>query len=197
METKDIFKDKKFLTEQLLYNCVMYLPLDEMDIKENDTVLEIISAAEDDNTKLSDAKKEIELYLPVIKSILENDETLGQCVINDFSWLDKDGDGKQDHPVNGMQACTFTNPSTKDTFVTFRGTPSGAWLDNGKMMIGLTEFCEDYTDNDGNTFKYMSSMQVEAVKYIDKLLGKYGENWFEGGKKTLSDIQKAEMKLYW
>jgi len=112
-------------------------------------------------------------------------------VISDISWLDKDGDGEKDYPPNGMQACTFTNPTTEATFVTFRGTPSGAWIDNAKKMIGLKEYCKDYTDADGNTYKYMSSMQVESVKYIEELLDEYGDSWFDGGDKYLIGHSKG------
>ena len=94
-----------------------------------------------------------------------------------MNWEDNDNDGKQDNPDNGMVACTFTNPQTGATFVTFRGTPDGAWVDNAKMLLGELMHCKSEKVVNGDTWNYLSPMQAEAVEYMNSLVKKYGTDW--------------------
>ena len=73
-----------------------------------------------------------------------------------MNWEDNDNDGKQDNPDNGMVACTFTNPQTGATFVTFRGTPDGAWVNNAKMLLGELMHCKSEKVVNGDTWNYLS-----------------------------------------
>lgn len=154
-----MYTTRMFLEEQLLYQLVMYLPLEQLAVKENQTIQEIVSAA--DHEKLT-----------VIRLILAKRKTLENSRIQHLSWADYNQDGKQDHPLEGMQAAVFINPQSGSQFVTFRGTPKGAWLDNAKMLIGDLSYCKDFTDLEGKIWHYLSPMQAEAMEYIKALIEK-------------------------
>jgi len=168
-----------FLEEQQIYEMIVYLPVNDLKLNDGTTVNDILQ----DVSKLqalSDSEQDI---LKGIQSIINNNKDLGNCTIGDMSWNDNNGDGKPDHPANGMQACTFTNPKTGDTFVTFRGTPAGSWVDNAKMLLGILKHCRSAKDLNGNEWRYTSPMQAEAVGYMNSLIEQYGNDW-------LADEQK-------
>ncbi len=75
-------------------------------------------------------KNAIAENLPKIKAILKDRPELGKAKISNMSQKDNDRDGKPDYSVYSMQACTFE--SDDHIYVFFRGTPKGAWLDNGQ-----------------------------------------------------------------
>lgn len=75
-------------------------------------------------------KNAIAENLPKIKAILKDRPELGKAKISNMSWKDNDRDGKPDYSVYSMQACKFELDD--HIYVYFRGTPKGAWLDNGQ-----------------------------------------------------------------
>lgn len=162
----------EFLLEQLLYQIVMYLPLEELGVEDGDTIADIVAWSE--VKEVSDTAKE---YLSCITVILEQRGNLGDNRIRNLSWLDYDGDGKKDHPPTGMVAAVFVNEGSGSLYVAFRGTPKGAWLDNAKMLIGDKKYNQDFTDPGGTVWRYCSPMQAEAMEYISELIGNRGEVW--------------------
>lgn len=162
-----------FLTEQLLYQLLLYLPLEQLELTEGKTVAEIVkdvgTYCEKDSVQGID--------LRAVTAILRQAPELGDSFIGDLSWGDYDQNGKADYPVKGMRACTFTNPHDDTVFVVFQGTPSGAWLDNAKALVGDRSYCKEYTDWNGVKWEYMSPMQVEAVEYVKEVLERAGNQW--------------------
>jgi len=162
-----------FLLEQLLYQLLMYLPLEQLELTEGKTVAEIVkdvgSHCEKDSIEGID--------LRAITAILRQAPELGDSFIGDLSWGDYNQNGKADYPVKGMRACTFTNPHDNTVFLVFRGTPSGAWLDNAKALVGDPSYCKEYTDWNGRTWEYMSPMQAEAMEYVKGVLERAENQW--------------------
>ena len=176
MNEENGYLSQNFLEEQEIYELIVYLPVTDMDLDNDRTINDII---EDANTMREENKlKASELnILKSIESIIMKNNDLGKSIISDMSWRDNDSDGKADHPANGMQACTFTNLQTGATFVTFRGTPDGAWVDNSKMLLGELMHCKSAKVVNGDTWNYLSPMQAEAVEYMNSLVNKYGTDW--------------------
>ena len=81
----------------------------------------------------------------ILEQAVEADPSLGQLRI-----------GNQSHIMGydtGTNACTFTTPDGDTTYIAFRGTSDGEWLDNG---IGMTQ---------------TSTIQQErAVEYFDQVV---------------------------
>jgi len=92
-----------------------------------------------------------------------------------MSWQDHDNDTKEDHPYDGMQAAVFTKGN--EVNIVYRGTPDGSWIDNAEMEIGTSDYSKCYVDKHGNTYNYLSSMQIEAMGYMDNLLRENGDKW--------------------
>ena len=161
-----------WLYEQLLYQLLMYQSLDTYDLQENQTVEEVVHMLQ--GCEVGTGMKLIELILKQYPRFQYN-------TIGNISWLDHDDDGNPDYPPNGLQVCTFRNPEANTCSVAFRGTPRGAWLDNAKMLIGDTAYCQPFTDLDGRQWSYLSPMQAEAMEYIKWLIGKYGDEWYQSG----------------
>lgn len=161
-----------WLYEQLLYQLLMYQSLDTYEQLENQTVGEIVHMLQG---------CEVGTGLKFIELILKRYPQLQHNTIGNISWLDHDDDGKPDYPPDGLQVCTFWNQNTNVCSVVFRGTPRGAWLDNAKMLIGDTSYCQPFTDLEGQHWNYLSPMQAEAMEYIKGLIGRYGEEWQQSG----------------
>lgn len=162
-----------FLTEQILYQLLMYLSLERLELTEGKTVAEIVK-----NVGAYCEKGSVQgIDLRAITAILRQAPELGDSFISDLSWGDYDQNGKADYPVKGMRACTFTNPHDDTVFVVFRGTPSGAWLDNAKALVGDRSYCKEYTDWNGVKWEYMSPLQVEAMEYVKEVLERAGNQW--------------------
>ena len=120
------------LQEKALYDLVQYLPLDDLNLYKGHNINYIVEQAIKADDLSEEAQQAIEDNLPTIKAILKDRPELGEAKITNMSWQDNDHDGKPDHPVLGMQACTFERED--QVYISFRGTPKRAWLDNGKAF---------------------------------------------------------------
>ena len=118
------------LQEKILYDIIQYLPLDKLDLEDSNNINQIIRQAEKRKNLGESEKNAIAENLPKIKAILKDRPELGKAKISNMSWKDNDRDGKPDYSVYSMQACTFELDD--HIYVSFRGTPKGAWLDNGQ-----------------------------------------------------------------
>ena len=119
------------LQEKILYDIIQYLPLSKIEIDKNLDINSIIKIIEKEADGLEEHyQNAIAENLPKIKAILKDRPELGKATISNMSWKDNDGDGKPDYSVYSMQACTFELDD--HVYVSFRGTPKGAWLDNGQ-----------------------------------------------------------------
>lgn len=164
---------RDFLSEQLLYQLLLYLPLEKLELTEGEMVHEIVREA----GIHCGADSVEDINLQAITVILRQAPELGAVFIGNLSWGDYNQNGKADYPIKGMQACTFTNPLDDTIFVVFRGTPPGAWLDNGKALIGDPSYCREYMDWNGTKWEYMSPMQVEAMEYVQEVIAREGDQW--------------------
>ena len=112
----------KDLQEKALYDIIQYLPLDKLDIRDKDNIVNIVnqtirkekewekikdSLKKEEREKIEAAQKAIAENLPAIEAILKDRPELGEARISNMSWKDNDGDKKKDHNPKGMQACTF------------------------------------------------------------------------------------------
>lgn len=171
---------RQFLEEQVLYHILMYLPLEKLEIKDRQRLEEIMTAVETryQEGRLAESDKRlIGNFLPAIQGILKRRTDLSDVRIQNLSWLDYDWDGKKDYPPNGLLAATFVNVQADALFVTFRGTPRGAWLDNAKMLIGSPRYCQDFEDSSGHVWHLLSPMQAEAMEYTGQLVGNRFKGW--------------------
>ena len=121
------------LQEKALYDIVQYLPLSSVYLKEGNTLNDVIKIIESSDELSDNEQKAIEENLPVIKLILKDRPELGKAKISNMSWKDNDGDGKRDYDPEGMQACTFERDN--QVYISFRGTPKRAWIDNAKGFV--------------------------------------------------------------
>ena len=113
--------------EQIAFQAVQYLRLDDPKYKKADTLSKILVAAKDK------PKEDEIVYIEALESIIgENGsyKDLGDAKIVDKSW---DTEGTQFN-IKGFQACAFE--FNGEINVCFRGTPDGAWIDNGYGMAG-------------------------------------------------------------
>lgn len=197
MNEQDPFQSEEFLEEQLVYQMLVYLPLQSLEIEQNSTVEFILATAKDNPELLGTDHTDI---IKGVDAILDRRPDIKNSVIDNMSWLDSDGDGKADHPPNGMEACTFNNKVTdpdtgevlkNDTFVTFRGTSGGAWIDNAKMIIGNLKHCRQTEGIDGTKWDYMSPMEAEALEYMNTLIAKDGAAWKMEGNQYLIGHSKG------
>lgn len=120
------------LQEKALYDMVQYLPLPELNLQNGNSIKEIVKLAEKRMGLLDFVQDAISANLPTIRAILKDRPELGEAKISNMSWKDNNHDGKPDHPVVGIQACTFEREN--QVYIVFRGTPKRAWLDNGKAL---------------------------------------------------------------
>ena len=121
------------LQEKALYDIVQYLPLSSVYLKEGNTLNDVIKIIESSDELSDNEQKAIAENLPVIKAVLRDRPELGKAKISNMSWKDNDGDGKRDYDPEGMQACTFERDN--QVYISFRGTPKRAWIDNAKGFV--------------------------------------------------------------
>ncbi|MBQ8741636.1 MAG: DUF2974 domain-containing protein [Clostridia bacterium] len=100
---------------------------------------------------------------------------------------------------SGLTACSFTNQHG-ETFVAFRGTGKGEWIDNGEGLSGVPE------ENTYKTYEksgivlsrktlkhdYATDQQVEALNWFYSIAAKNG--WTKDNKITLSGHSKGGNK---
>ena len=123
-ETRDMASDRptdKDLQEKALYDIIQYLPLDSIDIYNNDSITNIVnntvkkeqylgkikdSLKKEEKEKIEAAQKAIAKNLQAIEAILKERPELGEARISNMSWKNNDGAGNNDHDPEGMQAWT-------------------------------------------------------------------------------------------
>ena len=173
----DDYASKEFMTNEVFYNEVLYLPLNQLKLSDTasmDTIVEeskrLISRLDTEEERQA-LKNQVER----IEGMIKNNSELKDVVISNMSWQDHDNDTKEDHPYDGMQAAVFTKGD--EVNIVYRGTPDRSWIDNAEMEIGTSDYSKCYVDKYGNTYNYLSPMQIEAMEYMDKLLKEHGDEW--------------------
>ena len=173
----DDYASKEFMINEVFYNEVLYLPLNQLKLSDTasmDTIVEeskkLISTLETEEERQA-LKNQVEH----IEGMIKNNSELKDVVISNMSWQDHDNDTKEDHPYDGMQAAVFTKGD--EVNIVYRGTPDRSWIDNAEMEIGTSDYSKCYVDKYGNTYNYLSPMQIEAMEYMDKLLKEHGDEW--------------------
>lgn len=109
----EVFDNQELLIQQQFFNTVSYLPFKELhDIRDGATRSEILVYTQTHINTLEEgaSKEETKRNLEDLQSMIEHypELNLGKAIIDDMSWGDNNSDGKADHPIEGMQACTFT-----------------------------------------------------------------------------------------
>lgn len=192
----DVFENQELLLQQQFFNTVSYLPFDKLsDIPNKEKISKVLKKAELEIPKMKDgpAKEEAKSTLRALQTMITQhpELELDKAIIHDMSWKDNDQDNKPDYPIKGMQACAFST-SNGDTFVAFRGTPAGSWVDNAKMLLGSLLYSEKFVDREGRTWNYLSSMQEDGMRYMEGLLEKHKGEWMSGdGKRYLTGHSKG------
>lgn len=168
---------EEMLADQVFYNEILYLPLKDLGISGEVSVEKIIEKSKDRINELETEKEKQTLTKQVeyLEVMISHNSELKDVKISDMSWQDSNNDSKEDHPYDGMQAAVFTKGN--EVNVVFRGTPDKSWIDNAEMEIGASDYSKCYVDKNGNTYNYLSPMQIEAMEYIDKLLREHSDEW--------------------
>lgn len=93
-------------------------------------------------------------------------------MIGNKSWTKESGE----FDSQGFQACTFTLPEKSggngEINVCFRGTPDGAWIDNGYGMAGGEYLIPYENAQQGVTNLGVSPMQHNALEYMQSIIDK-------------------------
>lgn len=145
----------------MLLSSLMYLDIDGVNRNGKDTLGDLIpSQIRDDGSG----------EYQVLRDALEKDAggELRNLRVRDFSV----NDGVE---FANTGACMIENPATGESYVVYRGTQDGEWVDNG---IGMAE-------------KY-TTQQKNASAYLDYLAEKYG--WEEEGKVIVTGHSKGGNK---
>ena len=168
---------EEMLADQVFYNEILYLPLKDLGISGKVSVEKIIEKSKDRINELKTEKEKQTLTKQVeyLEVMISHNSELKDVKISNMSWQDSNNDSKEDHPYDGMQAAVFTKGN--EVNVVFRGTPDKSWIDNAEMEIGASDYSKCYVDKNGNTYNYLSPMQIEAMEYIDKLLREHSDEW--------------------
>lgn len=149
--------------EQIAFQAVQYLRLDDPKYKKADTLSKILVAAKDK------PKEDEIVYIEALESIIgENGsyKDLGDAKIVDKSW---DTEGTQFN-IKGFQACAFE--FNGEINVCFRGTPDGAWIDNGYGMAGGDYLIPYENAEQGVSNLGVSPMQHNALEYMQSIVDK-------------------------
>lgn len=173
----DDYASKEFMTNEVFYNEVLYLPLNQLDLSDTASIDTIVDESKKLISRLDteEEKQALKNQVDHIEGMIKNNSELKDVVISNMSWQDHDNDKNEDHPYDGMQAAVFTKGD--EVNIVYRGTPDRSWIDNAEMEIGTSDYSKCYVDKYGNTYNYLSPMQIEAMKYMDKLLKEHGDEW--------------------
>ena len=173
----DDYASKEFMTNEVFYNEVLYLPLNQLDLSDTASIDTIVDESKKLISRLDteEEKQALKNQVDHIEGMIKNNSELKDVVISNMSWQDNDNDKNEDHPYDGMQAAVFTKGN--EVNVVYRGTPDRSWIDNAEMEIGTSDYSKCYVDKYGNTYNYLSPMQIEAMEYMDKLLKEHGDEW--------------------
>ena len=173
----DDYASKEFMTNEVFYNEVLYLPLNQLDLSDTANMETIIKGSKEliPTLKTEEERQALKNQVECVEGMIKNNSELKDVVISNMSWQDHDNDTKEDHPYDGMQAAVFTKGD--EVNIVYRGTPDRSWIDNAEMEIGTSDYSKCYVDKYGNTYNYLSPMQIEAMEYMDKLLKEHGDEW--------------------
>lgn len=129
----DDYASKEFMTNEVFYNEVLYLPLNQLDLSDTANMETIIKGSKEliPTLKTEEERKALKNQVERIEGMIKNNSELKDVVISNMSWQDHDNDTKEDHPYDGMQAAVFTKGN--EINVVYRGTPDRSWIDNAEM----------------------------------------------------------------
>ena len=173
----DDYASKEFMINEVFYNEVLYLPLNQIDLSDSANMDDVIDKTKEliPTLETEEERQALKNQVEHIEGMIKNNSELKDVVISNMSWQDHDNDTKEDHPYDGMQAAVFTKGD--EVNIVYRGTPDRSWIDNAEMEIGTSDYSKCYVDKYGNTYNYLSPMQIEAMEYMDKLLKEHGDEW--------------------
>ena len=173
----DNYVSEEFIISEIFYNEVLYLPLNQLKLKESASMQTVIEESKKliPKLKTEEEQKVITKQVEYLEKMMEQNKDLKDVTISHMSWQDHNNDGKPDHPYGGMQAAVFTKGEVVN--VVFRGTPDESWIDNAEIEIGTSDYSKCYVDQYGNTYNYLSPMLIEGLEYVDKLLKENGDKW--------------------
>jgi len=161
---------EKKVVEQIAYQTVLYFPLNSEKFQNEETLSDILKVATD-NPGLVEQP-----YVDALQSIIGENGSypeLGEAVVGNKSWTEESGG----FDSNGFQACTFTLPEKfggqGEINVCFRGTPDGAWIDNGYGMAGGEYLIAYKNARQGVSDLGVSPMQHHALEYMQSIVDKY------------------------
>ena len=149
--------------EQIAFQAVQYLRLDDPKYKKADTLSKILVAAKDK------PKEDEIVYIEALESIIgENGsyKDLGDAKVVDKSW---DTEGTQFN-ITGFQACACE--FNGEINVCLRGTPAAAGIDNGYGMAGGDYLIPYENAEQGVSNLGVSPMQHNALEYMQSIVDK-------------------------
>lgn len=164
------------VTEQAIYNMVMYMPLDKLKVKKGDSIGEIIKKADTNIDTVKGIDK------AVLQSLIEfeqshPDSDVLKATISNMSYM---SDDKLIQNTGAFSAAVFTDPDGNKS-VNFRGTPARAWMDNADGLSGILRAVYELN---GNKWNYLSEIDKAALDYYQDIreeLKKDGKDITIGG----------------
>ena len=168
--------EKKVL-EQIAYQTALYFPLDHKELSNCNDLQSILNRSKEilqneiEEGKTEDLFVDPE-YIEGLEAIIGEDGSypeLGKAMIGNKSWTKESGE----FDSQGFLACTFTLPKGNGEInVCFRGTPDGAWIDNGYGMAGGEYLIPYENTQQGVTNLGVSPMQHNALEYMQSIIDK-------------------------
>mgnify|MGYP000989126929 CR=1 FL=1 len=160
------YVSEETIINEVFYNEVLYLPLDDIKLRDNANMKEVLESTKEYMSTLKSEKdqKALKEKVEYLEGMIEHNEDLKDVTISNMSWKDNDGDGKMDHNPKGMQVCTFERDD--QVYISFRGTPARSWIDNAKAFVENLEKSEVFF----NIFTFTTSVvNPESVVVSDRV----------------------------
>lgn len=152
--------EESAVLEQVAYQTALYLPLQDWESEDLTSLGSIISFANKNYAQFGD---ETQTYIDTLNEICDQHPEFKSAELKNASW-----DNEAQFPPEGFRACVFQRGD--ELSVCYRGTPEGAWVDNGKGMTGVVdaEYLEKYVC-DGVEVS-VSPMQLCAIEYMQAVI---------------------------
>jgi len=172
LETPTWAGQSDVVIEQLFFNTVMYLPLHYLTIRDNGdmTVQQIITQIHD---RASDVNDPFEISdstatnLEYLEAISRTHPNLMSATISNYSGNMTRLATNSPFDWRAISAATFTTSDARSS-ISFRGTPEGAWVDNGHGLSGIPQ--KLYTDANERNWNYLSYIDQLSLEYFRYLI---------------------------
>ena len=98
--TADNYASEEFIISEIFYNQILYLPLNQLKLKESASMQTVIEESKKliPNLKTEEDRKALTKQVEYLEKMMEQNKDLKDVTISHMSWQDHDNDGKPDYP---------------------------------------------------------------------------------------------------